>query len=563
VSTQRLLQVLGNIAERSTRAQRASELAPAASARKALVLYRDVDLDVLLPMPETPPLEGVGLRSRLDALCREPGVRSARLTMSASELDLEICVADDGTALVLFDPQERALFAKSAEVRVVLGLLGALFREEQRSAGTEATAVLSRATAAGAQALTEALARSREELRGAFVETARLNELLEAEAERKDRFLAMLTHELRNPLWAITASLNAMRPRTGTGETTGVIDRRVGSALRNAEQLGRLLDDLLDTARITQDKVELRQAQVDICELTLHLGSVFHDQARAKGLTLSMSVPEHPVWVMGDSVRLEQILTNLLANAVKYTDSGGDVRLEAHLRDGRVHLVVRDNGIGIASHQIQRVFDLFVQADEARERSRGGLGIGLTLVRRLVELHDGEVTATSEGPGRGTEMRVTLPVIEVEREPQPTFSKLSPLPTSLAKAARRVLVVDDNRDSADTLCDLVRSWGYVARAAYEGTSALREAESFRPDVAILDLGLPDISGYVLANRLRHGPIPLGVLIAVTGYGNDADKNRALAAGFDHHIVKPADLAQLRRLLVPADDLDDAVREVSA
>ena len=260
----------------------------------------------------------------------------------------------------------------------------------------------------------------------------------------------------------------------------------------------------------------------------------------------------------GDATRLEQVVANLLTNAAKYTDPGGQITLTVEATDGRAVVRVADTGIGISADVLPRVFDLFVQAERRLDRARGGAGIGLTLVKRLVELHGGSVEAHSAGPGQGSEFVVRLPIADYrlpDRAPEPRSNRQ---PATESRQSRRVLVVDDNRDAADSLAVLVRIDGHDVRVAYDGPAALAAAEGFRPDVVLLDLGMPGMDGYEVCRRLRRSPELAGVrVIAVTGWGQDSDRRRSAEAGFDHHLVKPADLDEIARLTSAA-----AAREAS-
>jgi two-component system, sensor histidine kinase len=420
------------LGEREERRARLQTFAEMTRADTALVLFRDVELDILLPMPDTPTLASGPGWTELFESCRAPGLRSLSLPLGLDGSPRSTCilVAGNGTALVLIGSSRELEASLGAELAPALGLLGTCLREEQKSTASRAREKVADAYASTSNALTAALDRSRDELRTSLGETARLNRLLEEANHRKDRFLAILSHELRNPVWALTAALQAMRVGGQSGDNAVRLERQVDTATRHAGQIARLLDDLLDISRITQDKFELRRTQVDLRDLILHVGRIFGAHARPKGVNFVLSTPTRPVWVVGDAARLEQVLTNLLVNAVKYTDAGGSVFLETSEDDGNVSIIVRDSGIGIAPNVLPNVFDLFVQADEARERSRGGLGIGLTLVRQLVELHGGEVMALSAGAGHGTEMRVVLPTIPAS---EVVIAKRRPSPMSRAR----------------------------------------------------------------------------------------------------------------------------------
>ncbi len=354
------------------------------------------------------------------------------------------------------------------------------------------------------------------------------------EAERrKDEFLAMLGHELRNPLAPIVTALSLMGLDGSTqfARERAVIGRQVRHMLR-------LVDDLLDVSRITRGKLELRRETVDVRDLvrrTIEMTSPLLEERKHR---LSLALPDRPLWVDGDPDRLAQVLSNLLSNAAKYTPPGGCVEIRARRGETHVEVVVRDDGDGLDPALLPHVFELFVQGTQRLDRPRGGLGLGLSIVRRLVELHGGTVRLHSEGIGHGTEARVTLPIAILRRPATPS----TPMPAQ-APVAARVLVVDDNPDAADTLASTLAALGYATAIAHDGPAAIAEAAGFDPDVAVLDIGLPVMDGYELARRLRARHDSLR-LIALTGYGQERDRARAVEAGFEAHLVKPVELPEL-------------------
>jgi PAS domain S-box-containing protein len=356
----------------------------------------------------------------------------------------------------------------------------------------------------------------------------------------KDEFLAMLGHELRNPLAPLVTALELMQMRAPDqlARERAVISRQV-------DHLGRLVDDLLDVSRITRGKVELRRERVPLSNVVakaIEQTSPLFDQQRHR---LTVDVPQD-LFLYGDPTRLSQIVANLLSNAAKYTPRDGSIAIFAARRGGRIEVTVRDNGIGIAEEMLPQIFDLFVQAPQPSARTSGGLGLGLTIVRSLVEMHGGTVSVRSDGKGKGSQFTVQLPesaepaaVNQPERVPQ--------LPRALV--ARRILVVDDNEDAAKLLAEVLVAHGHHIRTALDGPSALRVADEFQPEVAVLDIGLPVMDGYELAERMRQTPNLAGMrLIAVTGYGQDSDRARALEAGFHAHLAKPVAIETLVRLV---------------
>lgn len=359
----------------------------------------------------------------------------------------------------------------------------------------------------------------------------------------KDEFLAILAHELRNPLAPLRNAVELMQQ---TPHDPVALERVRGMMDRQLEQLVRLTDDLLDVSRITRNRLEMQKERVDVIRI-LHsaletCGPILAHQHHR----LVQNLPATPLWVEGDRARLAQVFYNLIGNAAKYTDNGGEIRLTASMADNQICIVISDNGIGIAPEMIDRVFDLFTQADRSISRSQGGLGIGLTLVRRILEAHGGTVTARSEGRGHGSEFTVHLPAITIAEPATPTTGRPSSGDAVVAQDARRVIVADDNHDAADTTAMMLRALGHDVRTCYDGRQALDEAATFHPDTILLDIGMPGLSGYEVARRIRDESWGAQTtLIALTGWGQTEDRTRSLDAGFDHHLVKPVHLNDLR------------------
>jgi two-component system CheB/CheR fusion protein len=374
-------------------------------------------------------------------------------------------------------------------------------------------------------------------------------DILRNDGRRKDEFLAMLAHELRTPLAPIAHAIHLLRQGN-------VDDPSIKLHLmiqRQTERLARLVSDLLDIARISRGQIELKREWVDLGALARHAADATSERIERQMQELVLALPANPIYVNGDPVRLEQIVLNLLENAAKYTDPGGRISLSLELQDNEAVLSVRDNGIGLAPEMLHTIFELFTQVNGSLARSGGGLGIGLNLVRQVLELHGGRIEARSAGLDTGTEFVVRLPGSHqravVESIPVPSI----PIPVAaIATRARRVLIVDDNRDSAESMSMLAQSWGHEATVANDGPAALIAAIGFQPDIAVVDIGLPGMDGYEVARRLRKvAPDRKLYLLAMTGYGRATDRQLALDAGFDEHLVKPADLQQLERMLAGA------------
>ena len=360
------------------------------------------------------------------------------------------------------------------------------------------------------------------------------------ESRRKDLYLATLAHELRNPLAPIRNAV-ALLHLKGPPDPELIYARDVID--RQAAQMARLLDDLLDVSRIARGKIELRRARIDAADAVRDALETSRPALEGARQEITVVLPDQPVWVDADRVRLAQVFANLLTNAAKYTDPGGHIRVRLDAQDGQARISVADDGIGIEPELLASIFEPFTQSTKATQRAQGGLGIGLAIVKGLVELHGGRVQAKSEGPGRGAQFIVWLPLARAAARPAPPAAKAS----APAKVARRVLVVDDNRDAADTLAMLLRSMGAQVEVAYDGTTALELAQRNPPSVALLDIGMPGMTGYELARRLST-LAEKPYLIALTGWGQEADRAAAADAGFDRHLTKPVDPKALVALL---------------
>lgn len=369
----------------------------------------------------------------------------------------------------------------------------------------------------------------------------RVEELLRADRQ-KNEFLALLTHELRNPLAPIRNALHVLaQPGVDPAMTAQMRD----IAWRQVDHMARLLDDLLDVTQISQGRIELRRERVSLSKILARSVEASASILSDRHHQLTLDVPRESLWIDGDPTRLEQVFTNLLINAAKYTEPGGRVTVTARQEGRQVVTRIRDTGIGIDPLMAASIFDLFVQGERRTERSAGGVGIGLTLVRRLVELHGGTVDVLSAGPGKGSEFAVSLP--SVERPAPKTI--VNPERLFTAPASMRVLVVDDNVDAANSLALALRLSGQRVRVAYDGETALSFVAEDPPEAVLLDLGMPGMDGYQVAQRLRGNPATCKILIvALTGWGQDEDRRKSHDAGFDHHLVKPVDPIVVNRVL---------------
>jgi len=371
-------------------------------------------------------------------------------------------------------------------------------------------------------------------------------ELMEADT-RKTEFLALLAHELRNPLGPIRHAVKILRARAPSPDelqwATSIIDRQT-------EHMTRLVEDLLDVSRITRGTIELRRERVDLATIVkaaVEASSALLERNRHQ---LKVTTPAQPVYVEGDLTRLTQVVANLLDNAAKYTDPGGKVWLSAEREGDSAVIRVKDSGIGIPAEVLPRIFDMFTQAGLPLERSQGGLGVGLALVERLVLLHGGTVSAYSAGAGQGSQFTIRLPLAQAQKVP--AIERREPVLPPSAKRCR-VLVVDDNVDSVESLAMLLRMMGHEVETASDGASGLEKAAAFKPDVAILDIGLPKVNGYELAKQIREQQWSKNVtLVALTGWGQEQHRRRSEESGFNHHLTKPVEFDVLQEILAAAD-----------
>lgn len=365
-------------------------------------------------------------------------------------------------------------------------------------------------------------------------------ELLEAN-RAKEKFLAMLAHELRNPLTPIRSNLPLLKDYGGEHPDLKEI---ADTMERQIQTMTRLLDDLFDVARITEGKIQFQMEEVDLLDLVAQTVSVYRPEFEDKGLHFSVELGEGPLHVFGDKVRLEQVVVNLLNNASKYTPPGGEISLVCRREGGDAVVAVKDTGKGIPQRMLDKIFTLFTQAEQSIDRPEGGLGLGLTLAQSLVERHGGTITAKSDGLGKGSEFTVRLPLIT----PAAAGAVANDPPTHMTDIPRKILVVDDNIDAARSIVKLLIRLGHKTEIAYDGPAALTAAKTFKPEVVLLDIGLPGLDGYQTAEGLREIFGDNLLLIAVSGYGQEEDRRKSKEAGFNCHLVKPFDPRELRDVM---------------
>jgi signal transduction histidine kinase/ActR/RegA family two-component response regulator len=353
---------------------------------------------------------------------------------------------------------------------------------------------------------------------------------------RKDEFIAMLAHELRNPVAPIR-NAGEILARLATDERQAAL---AGVLKRQTDQLSRLLDDLLEVARVTQGRIALKRESVAIQACVQMAVEAVEPMIKERHLRLSVTRQGLSIFVDADKVRLTQCIVNLLTNAAKFTPANGDISINSRIEDYQAVIEVRDTGLGISAELLPKVFDLFVQGERSLDRSEGGLGIGLSVCKQLIEMHGGHVTASSEGVSHGSTFAIHLPLAREDGAPRESAAEAG-------SAKRRILVVDDNKDAADSLAALLQIEGHEVTAVYTPEAGLEEVERLKPDLVLLDIGLPRITGYEVAQRIKAAH-PLMSVVALSGYGRPEDKQRSADAGFDAHLVKPVDFDDLRQLM---------------
>ncbi len=424
----------------------------------------------------------------------------------------------------------------------MLPLLGSTLRAEHAAASASGELTVAREDARHAGALARSLDAARADLEHQAKSLTEARIRAEEATRAKDEFLAMLGHELRNPLAPMMTALQLLRMQGSTSRVHEVLERQV-------TQLMRLVDDLLDVSRIARGKVELRKERFELAAVTARAVEMASPLLERKLQVLTVQVPSEGIPMEGDSDRLAQVFSNLLTNAAKYSAANTRVVLCAERNGNRAIVRVKDEGFGIEPDMLNAVFELFTQQQQSADRSQGGLGLGLAIVKNLVTLHGGTVRAMSEGRGKGSEFVVELPTSSANAHAVQTRPDKEAPATRKAQTSERVLLVDDNEDAAEMMSEALADLGYDVRTAPDGPSALRVAAEFRPQIALLDIGLPVMDGYELCRRMRDAyPSKSMRLVALTGYGQASDKARSQGAGFDAHLVKPVDIQKLQRLL---------------
>jgi signal transduction histidine kinase len=518
------------------RHEAAGRLATALGCEELLLFVLDSDIRAFVPAPGMPKTVrgGPRWRSFLSA-CATPGHREAQVDVPGSALRPARAVSTGTCVAVALGGNVEETEMRWIERR--MPLLGALLLSEQARRQQQAEVQVAREGAARAHSLAVALDAAR-------AAAAELNTRLQEESERKDEFLAMLAHELRNPLAPLVTSVELLRQVAKAEQTP--LRRALEVMGRQLSLMTRLVNDLLDVSRVSRGTIRLEREILPLGEILQAACEIVAPQIETKRHRLVVNESARPIYLNGDRTRLIQVFANLLSNAAKYTEVEGLITVDAVADGGRASVVVKDNGIGIPPAMLASIFDLFSQVQSTLHRSEGGLGIGLTLARSLVQLHGGQIAAHSAGPGRGSTFVVTLPTARgpVARSEETANS----VPAADGRRAARVLIVEDNQDGAATMGELLRHLNAEVRVAGSGEDALAALEEFTPELVLLDIGLPGMSGYELASRLRSLLGRDVRLVALTGYGSPDDRTRAAQAGFDEHLVKPASVDALHQLV---------------
>jgi signal transduction histidine kinase/ActR/RegA family two-component response regulator len=536
------IKLVAALSDATERNDAAAALAARIGAEALFLFVEDEEVDALLPAPGLPQTTSGGPEWRaLLKDARDPGVHRGTVAYpSAKRIAPAVACSGSAVTLVFVGTDCDPLGIET--VCLMLPLLGSTLRAEHAVVAARGELNVAREDARHAGALAKALDSARADLERQAKSLDEARGRAEEATRAKDEFLAMLGHELRNPLAPMVTALQILR-------TKGIVSREHEILERQVMQQMRLVDDLLDVSRIARGKVELRKERFELATVVARAVEIASPLLERKRQVLTVDVAPDGLPLEGDSDRLAQVFSNLLTNAAKYSDENTRVTFTAEGRDGSAIVRVKDEGYGIEPQMLDAIFETFTQQRQSMDRSQGGLGLGLAIVRNLVTLHGGTVVARSEGRGRGSEFIVSLPLnLTAAANVQPAEDEGLATAASTSPAGR-VLIVDDNEDAAEMLSEALTEFGYVVRTAPDGPSALVAAEEFLPQIALLDIGLPVMDGYELCQRMRSAHASGSLrLVALTGYGQASDKARSRDAGFDAHLVKPVDLRKLQRLL---------------
>jgi signal transduction histidine kinase/ActR/RegA family two-component response regulator len=543
------LSLIVKLTDPDQRRNTARELARYVGADDLTIFIFDADIQVFLPAPGFPQTlpDGRKWKSFLDE-CKKNGRVIALLSYPGFAQPVQVLGmrGPQGNIIALLGGTNQE--DEVEEIRLLLPLLAAAFKGEQMVTNAKAKASVALEMAADSKTLAESLDRARRDLGIALIEAKKAEDGLKEADKRKDEFLATLAHELRNPLAPIGNALQLLKL---TGNKPEILENVRGIMENQVQQMVRLVDDLMDVSRITQGKIELRKERVMLGDIIKNAVEIAKPLIEENNHTLMVKLPAEVIWLEADFTRIAQVFSNLLNNAAKYTERGGTIEISARMEDQKVHVSMQDNGLGIPPEKLKHIFDLFAQVDSSIERSRGGLGIGLTLVKKLVEMHGGTIQAESMGLGKGSEFIICLPTTNME-----TTSATSAIDELIPKKSHsyRILVVDDNEASAKTMMWTMEMLGHTSQIAHDGPSGIELSKSFYPDIVLLDIGLPGMNGYEVCQAMRKDPVLKNtVYVAQTGWGQKEHLERSNAAGFDYHLVKPVDINVLKNIISALDD----------
>lgn len=539
------LQLISALASSTDKHKIAEQLAPFYNADNLVIFLKDREIGIFLPVAGFPLnlKNGAAWQAFLNK-CVSDGRAQSYLEFSETNGPIPVLATrgDADSILVLVGAQ--SAISDDDELLALLPLLTWAFDKEKLALTSVANVALAREREMVASLLAESLDKARAKLASALVDAQRAEEALRLADQRKDEFLAILAHELRNPLAPIGNGIELLKHAEKSPQMLPKIRKIMSNQLR---QMTRLIDDLMDVSRITRGKISLRIETVllkQIIDSAIEGAQPFIDQQNHE---LILHMPNEPIVLNADAARLSQVFSNLLNNAAKYTDPGGVITVAVQSNQDEVMVSISDTGVGLNADEADNIFDMFVQVERAIDDARGGLGIGLTLVKNLVELHEGRVAAKSQGRGTGSEFIVTLPKAKAG-EPQTRNPATVLRPADQSKPLE-ILVVDDNEASARTMGMLVEMLGHKAYVAFRGYEALDQAIAHQPQIVLLDIGLPDISGYDLCQKLHTALTSKEtIIVAQTGRGQDSDRRKAKEAGFSHFLVKPVDIDSLNQII---------------
>ncbi|MCW8107157.1 ATP-binding protein [Alteromonas ponticola] len=534
------LQLIAALAVPSERQSAARQLAKFYQADDLIIFFRDDQVGLFLPAPGfSQKLKDSKAWQHFLENCLHNSRATAHLHFSHSPGPVQVFGIHYLDDIIIVFVSDQCVIKNSDELFQLCPLLVHALRAERQSTTLVAQTKLARDKEMSANLLAQSLEKARNRLVSALSAARQAEETLRLADKRKDEFLAILAHELRNPLAPMGNCIELLKHAEDNPQILSkvreMMDRQLG-------QMTRLIDDLMDVSRITRGKVNLQEQAVPLKVLldsAIESAKPFIDQQQHR---LNLYIPEDTIMVNADTTRLTQVFLNLLNNAAKYSDPGGSIDITVNADAEEVIISIQDSGLGLDADELISIFDMFVQADSVATYSRGGLGIGLTLVKKLVELHQGSVFAKSPGRGKGSEFVVTLPRIQKKQGPNPEKQRKAP---ATPFKHLKVLVVDDNEPSARSMCMIAELLGHQTQIAFTGEEALAKAKRFQPQIVLLDIGLPDISGYEVCRTLRANPLFKDtVFVAQTGWGQPKDQQMGMEAGFDHYLVKPLDMSEL-------------------